>query len=241
MECFLDFRESGALYTIVLGCYEYKHANNWWEDATKSVHRQKNVSISRKKLDLSAQSRSETVKLFQYVQNLLRERNVLTFPICYLRPDIDKRLQMQLKQIIEKNHGTVAENEEDADHIVYPPLTESPREIEIERESKTDLTSMQIECHVDRRWNGSCGGETWQRLSIALLVLSGFVRHLGVEFRRRRIREAWWDLSRHLACRCELDSRRSGIQRMDERRRLRDRRRSGRSRQSTFIDTRLAF
>lgn len=109
------------------------------------------MSISRKKLDLSAQSRSEVVKLFQYVQNLLTGRNVLTFPICYLRPDIDKRLQMQLKQIIEKNQGTVAENEEDADHIVYPPLTESPREIEIERESKTDLTSMQIECHVHRR------------------------------------------------------------------------------------------
>ena len=109
------------------------------------------MSISRKKLDLAAQSRSEIVKLFQYVQNLLLERNVLTLPICYLRPDIDKRLQMQLKQVIEKNHGTVAENEEDADHIVYPPLTESPREVEIERESKTDSMSMQIECHVDRR------------------------------------------------------------------------------------------
>ena len=29
MECFLDFRETGALYTIVLGCYEYKNTNNW--------------------------------------------------------------------------------------------------------------------------------------------------------------------------------------------------------------------
>ena len=29
MECFLDFREAGALYTIVLGCYEYKNTNNW--------------------------------------------------------------------------------------------------------------------------------------------------------------------------------------------------------------------
>ena len=66
------------------------------------------------------------------------ERNVLTLPICYLRPEIDKRLQSQLKQIIEKNKGTVAEKEEDADHIVYPPLTENPREIENERESKTD-------------------------------------------------------------------------------------------------------
>ena len=70
--------------------------------------------------------------------------------MCYLRPDIDKRLQLQLKQIIEKNHGTVVEKEEDADHIVYPPLTESPREIETERESKVDV-SLEIECHVLRR------------------------------------------------------------------------------------------
>lgn len=74
--------------------------------------------------------------MFQFIQNSLILRQVLTLPICYLRPDIDKRLQNQLKQIIEKNNGTVAEKEEDADHIVYPPLTENPREIEIERESK---------------------------------------------------------------------------------------------------------
>ena len=78
---------------------------------------------------------TEIIKLFQYIQKLLIDRNVLTLPICYLRPDIDKRLQTQLKQIIEKNNGTVAEKEEDADHIVYPPITENSREIEIERES----------------------------------------------------------------------------------------------------------
>ncbi|CAF0918523.1 unnamed protein product [Rotaria sp. Silwood1] len=118
MECFLDFRESGALYTIILSCYEHKNNNNW------------------KKLDLSTHNRNEVIKLFQYIQKLLIERNVLTLPICYLRPDIDKRLQTQLKQIIERNNGTVAEKEEDADHIVYPPITENPREIEIERENE---------------------------------------------------------------------------------------------------------
>lgn len=91
--------------------------------------------FNRKKLDLSAHSRNEVIKLFQYIQKLLIDRNVLTLPICYLRPDIDKRLQSQLKQIIEKNNGTVADKEEDADHIVYPPITENPREIENERES----------------------------------------------------------------------------------------------------------
>jgi hypothetical protein len=90
----------------------------------------------RKKLDLSTHSRNEVIKLFQYIQKLLIDRNVLTLPICYLRSDIDKRLQTQLKQIIEKNNGTVADKEEDADHIVYPPITENPREIENERESK---------------------------------------------------------------------------------------------------------
>ena len=97
-----------------------------------------NSSLSRKKLDLSTHSRSEGIKLFQYIQKLLIERNVLTLPICYLRPNIEKRLQAQLKQIIEKNNGTVAEKEEDADHIVYPPITENPKEIESERESKNN-------------------------------------------------------------------------------------------------------
>ncbi|CAF0880410.1 unnamed protein product [Adineta steineri] len=118
MECFLDFRESGALYTIILGCYEYKNNNNW------------------KKLDLSTHSRNDVIKLFQSIQKLLIDRNVLTLPICYLRPNIDKRLQTQLKQIIEKNNGTVADKEEDADHIVYPPITENPREIDSERENE---------------------------------------------------------------------------------------------------------
>jgi hypothetical protein len=93
----------------------------------------------RKKLDLATHSRNEVIKLFQYIQKLLIDRNVLTLPICYLRPDIDKRLQTQLKQIIEKNNGTVADKEEDADHIVYPPITENPREIENERESKDQI------------------------------------------------------------------------------------------------------
>jgi hypothetical protein len=86
-------------------------------------------------MDLSAHNRNETVKLLQYVQNLLIQRDVLTLPICYLRPEIDKSLQSQLKEIIEKNHGTVVEEEENADHIVYAPITENPREIESERES----------------------------------------------------------------------------------------------------------
>lgn len=94
------------------------------------------VFFLRKKLDLSTHNRNEVIKLFQYIQKSLIERNVLTLPICYLRPEIEKRLQTQLKQIIERNNGTVAEKEEDADHIVYPPITENPREIENERESK---------------------------------------------------------------------------------------------------------
>ena len=68
----------------------------------------------------------------------LIERNVLTLPICYLRPEIDKRLRGQLWILIEKHNGTVAEKEEDADHIVYPPLTDNAREIELERKSKND-------------------------------------------------------------------------------------------------------
>ena len=100
-------------------------------------------------MDLSTHSRNEVIKLFQNLQTLLIERNVLTLPICYLRPDIERRLQVQLKQIIEKNHGTVAEKEEDADHIVYPPLTENPREIDMERESE-EYSPNSISMHLDR-------------------------------------------------------------------------------------------
>ncbi|CAF0764172.1 unnamed protein product [Didymodactylos carnosus] len=117
MECFLDFRETGALYHIILGCYMYKSTHNW------------------KKLDLASHSSHETIKLFQHVQKLLIDKNVLTLPICYLRPEIDKKLQIQLKQMIEKHNGKVASNEDDADHIVYPPLDEK-RDIDSERENE---------------------------------------------------------------------------------------------------------
>ncbi|CAF0791393.1 unnamed protein product [Didymodactylos carnosus] len=117
MECFLDFRETGALYHIILGCYMYKSTHNW------------------KKLDLTSHPRNEIIKLFQHVQKLLIDKNVLTLPICYLRPDIDKKLQIQLKQMIEKHHGKVASNEDDADHIVYHTLDDK-RDIDNERESE---------------------------------------------------------------------------------------------------------
>lgn len=88
----------------------------------------------------------KSMNLFQYIQRLLIDRNVLPWSICYLLPDIDKRLQSQLKQIIEKNNGTVAEKEEeDADDIVYPPTTENPQEIETERQSKDRKRRMYIE------------------------------------------------------------------------------------------------
>ncbi|CAF2827286.1 unnamed protein product [Rotaria sp. Silwood2] len=113
MKCFLDFHETGALYLIILGCFQY---NNW------------------KNLNLTIYSRHEIIKLFEYLQKLLIEQHILTFPRCYLHSNIDKNLQIQLKTIIEKHHGTVVEYEQDAGHIIYPLLNENQRNIQIERE-----------------------------------------------------------------------------------------------------------
>jgi Asp-tRNA(Asn)/Glu-tRNA(Gln) amidotransferase B subunit len=91
----------------------------------------------RKRFDLTAHSHHEIIKLFEYLQKLLINRNVLTFPRCYLRSDLDKHLQIEIKQIIEKHHGTIVDNEEDADHIVYSVLNENLKNIQNERESRT--------------------------------------------------------------------------------------------------------
>jgi SWI/SNF related-matrix-associated actin-dependent regulator of chromatin subfamily C len=93
----------------------------------------------RKHFDLTVLSRHDICKLFEYIQKLLIEHHVLTFPICYLRSDIEKHLQIQLKKIIEKHQGTIVENEEDADHIIYSILNENQKESQIERERNEEF------------------------------------------------------------------------------------------------------
>lgn len=48
----------------------------------------------------------------------------MTYPSCYLRPEIDAQLCDKLREIIKKHKGTLSNSQDDADHIIYPPIDE---------------------------------------------------------------------------------------------------------------------
>lgn len=65
--------------------------------------------------------------MFQAMEKTLLHNKLYTLPIIYVKPDVDVKLGMKLKEIIRKRNGQVAENEEAATHILYPhcdPLEE---------------------------------------------------------------------------------------------------------------------
>ena len=64
------------------------------------------------------------VELCAKIENALEINNCLTYPACYLRPEIDAHQAEKLKDIIKKHKGTLVHSQDEADHVIYPAIEE---------------------------------------------------------------------------------------------------------------------
>ena len=64
------------------------------------------------------------IELCAKIENALETNNCLTYPACYLRPEIDNQLAEKLKEIIKKHIGTLVNTQDEADHVIYEPIDE---------------------------------------------------------------------------------------------------------------------
>ena len=67
------------------------------------------------------------IDMLTSAERALIQNRCLTLPSIYVRPDVDKTTATKVKDIVRRHQGTIAENEADATHIIYPsadPLEE---------------------------------------------------------------------------------------------------------------------
>lgn len=82
------------------------------------------------------------IELFAKIENALEINNCLTYPACYLRPEIDANMMEKLKEIIKKHKGTLANSQDEADHIIYPAIDEKKTEDWIRVVQKRDKDAL---------------------------------------------------------------------------------------------------
>lgn len=110
MRCFLDFKPGGALCHILATVYKFKSDQGW------------------RRFDFQSPSRMDrNVEMFMNVEKVLIQNKCLTMPVIYVRSEVEKSMQVKIKDIIKRHQGSITDNEEDATHIIYPscdPLDE---------------------------------------------------------------------------------------------------------------------
>ncbi|XP_015907833.2 SWI/SNF complex subunit SMARCC2 isoform X1 [Parasteatoda tepidariorum] len=113
MKCFLDFRPSGSLCHILAAVYKFKSEQGW------------------RRFDFQSPSRMDrNVEMFMTIEKTLVQNKCLTLPHIFIMPEVEKQLVPRLKDIIKRHQGTIAENPDDASHLVHPPLptTDGPED-----------------------------------------------------------------------------------------------------------------
>lgn len=62
------------------------------------------------------------VEMFMTIEKTLVLNKCLQLPNIFIMPEVEKQLVPRLKDIIKRHQGTIAENPDDASHLVHPPL-----------------------------------------------------------------------------------------------------------------------
>ncbi|XP_070174621.1 SWI/SNF complex subunit SMARCC2-like isoform X2 [Littorina saxatilis] len=108
---FLDFKAGGALCQIFATVYKFKSEQGW------------------RRFDFQSPSRMDrNVEMFMQIEKWLVSQNLIQMPVVFIRPEVDKTLLSNLKDIIKRHQGTMVDNEDDATHIVYPLSANPPPE-----------------------------------------------------------------------------------------------------------------
>jgi SWI/SNF related-matrix-associated actin-dependent regulator of chromatin subfamily C len=82
------------------------------------------------KLDLTLfGKKNQILELCAQIETCLAENGRLLFPTCFFREDLfagaeNSALLTRLKELVRKHKGTITDNMDEADHVVYPPSFE---------------------------------------------------------------------------------------------------------------------
>ncbi|XP_059622605.1 SWI/SNF complex subunit SMARCC2 isoform X2 [Phlebotomus argentipes] len=114
MRCLLDFKPGGALCNIFMAMYRFKSEKGW------------------KKFDFSMAKNTArkdvNMPMLLEIETALIEGECLRLPVVFIRPEVDKALASKVEAIIKKHQGEMADDEEDATHIIYPVVDPLPEE-----------------------------------------------------------------------------------------------------------------
>ncbi|KAG8041210.1 hypothetical protein G9C98_002198 [Cotesia typhae] len=108
MKCFLDFKPNGGLCHIFATAYRFKQEQGWRRFDFP-------VGKSTSRLD-------RIIEMLIAIERALIQNRCITVPCVYIRPEIDKATASKVKENIRRHQGTIAENEAEATHIIYPPV-----------------------------------------------------------------------------------------------------------------------
>ncbi|PRD20702.1 UNVERIFIED_CONTAM: SWI/SNF complex subunit SMARCC2 [Trichonephila clavipes] len=79
--------------------------------------------LQLRRFDFQSPSRMDrNVEMFMTIEKTLVQNKCLTLPHIFIMPEVEKQLVPRLKDIIKRHQGTIAENPDDASHLVHPPL-----------------------------------------------------------------------------------------------------------------------
>ncbi|KAK7794654.1 hypothetical protein R5R35_004445 [Gryllus longicercus] len=111
MRCFLDLKPRGALCHILGTAYKFKSEQGW------------------RRFDFQSPSRLvRHLEMFMNMTSVLVHYNLLVMPIVFIRADVDKALANKIRDIVKRHAGIIAETEERATHIIYPPCEQMDEE-----------------------------------------------------------------------------------------------------------------
>ena len=108
MKCFLDFKPGGGLCQILAAAYRFKQEQGW---------RRFDFPVGK-----SGSRMDRTVEMLMAAERALVQNRCLIIPSIYVRAELDKPTAAKVKEAIRRHQATIAENEADATHIIYPPV-----------------------------------------------------------------------------------------------------------------------
>lgn len=108
MKCFLDFKPGGGLCHIFATAYRFKQEQGW---------RRFDFPVGK-----SGSRMDRTVEMLMAAERALVQNRCMTIPCVFVKPEVDKSTATKVKEVVRRHQGTVAENEADATHIIYPPV-----------------------------------------------------------------------------------------------------------------------
>lgn len=107
MRCFRDLKPGGGLCHILAAAYRFKSEQGW------------------RRFDFQSR-KDKNYLMFMAIEKALLQNRCMSLPCIWIAPSVEKNMGQKLKEIVTRHRGTIAEQQDDATHIVHPPVPVPP-------------------------------------------------------------------------------------------------------------------